>query len=217
MNKFCSRTKLRNFLTIFKYDPNKYWKKRGKEFYKDRILYDKEQERLEEKKLLDYLSELDFDTVFEFGCGYGRYTDLLLKKFPHIKEYMAIDLSSDLINNAKKYVNSKKVDFEVSTIQDFKPQKKYDLVFGVAVCMHIMPKETISVIEKLVSLSKKHVLNVDWYDRKKPKIRLSGHCFLHDYKTIYHRNPSVSSVKIMDFTENPTRASIFHAKIKQLH
>ena len=215
MNKFCSRTKLRNFLTLFKYDPKEYWNARGKEFYKEGTLYKTEKNQLTENKLLDYLSKLDFSTVFEFGCGYGRYTDRILKKFPNIKEYKAIDLSADLINNAKEYVHSKKVNFEVSTIQDIKPEKKYDLVFGVTVCMHIPPKDIISVIEKLVTLSKKHVINIDWYNRKKPKIKLRGHCILHDYKSIYQRNPSVSNVKIINFEEKPHSTSIFHATIKE--
>ena len=215
MNKFYSRTKLRNFLTLFKYDPKEYWNARGKEFYKDRTLYKTEKKQLTENKLLDYLSKLDFSTVFEFGCGYGHYTDLLLKKFPNIKEYKAIDLSADLINNAKEYVHSKKVDFEVSTIQDFKPEKKYDLVFGVAVCMHIPSNDIILVIEKLVTLSKKNVINIDWYNREKPKIKLSGHCILHDYKSIYQRNPSVSNIKVINFVEKPRPAPIFHATIKE--
>jgi len=80
-------------------------------------------------------SSSSFSTVLEVGCGFGRITKLLLSNFPDILEYVAIDLSADQIENAKKYVKPvietkehNPLNFIVSDIQSFQGEKKYDFV-----------------------------------------------------------------------------------------
>ena len=85
------------------YIPNEYWLKRGK-VYKEQFKYNKKFQ-LQENMLIDYLKTAleSFDTVLELGCGFGRISRLMLSKFPDIKEYVAVDLSPDQIENAKQY------------------------------------------------------------------------------------------------------------------
>jgi len=75
--------------SFFKYDPREYWLKRG-EVFSDENLYHKQEYRSQEKTLLHYLSRLNFSSVFEFGCGFGRITRLLLDNFD-VKEYLATE------------------------------------------------------------------------------------------------------------------------------
>ena len=213
MHSFWSITKLRNLLTLFKYDPVKYWKTRGKVFYKENP-YDGEEWVEIEKRFLTVLETMEFSSVLEFGCGFGRLTKLMLEKFPHIKEYKAIDLSSDQIENAKKRINSDKVDFEVTTIQDFKSEKKYDLVFGFAVFMHVPPKDIENVISKLTSVTKNHLVNCDWDDEETPKVRLANFCFVHDYKNIFNLNPLIKNTKKITMVEEPQHSSIYDSILK---
>ena len=216
MHKFWSKTKFGNLLTLFKYEPEKYWKARGKVYYNEKIsTYDRPEWRNYESKFLNYIKKLEFETVLEFGCGYGRITNLMLENFPQIKEYKAIDLSPDQIHNAKKIVKSEKVDFEVTTIQKFKPKKKYDLVIGFDVLMHVPPNDINSIIEKLVNLTQKHIVNQDWDDKEKPKINLAKHCFLHNYEKIYQENASIKNVNRFTTIEKPQHGSIFHAEVKE--
>src|SRR6266487_6966424 len=88
------------------YIPHEYWFNHGKT-YKKEFRYNKNFE-LQEKILIDYLkdnvSASSFSTVLEVGCGFGRITKLLLSNFPHIREYIGIDLSPDQIENAKEFV-----------------------------------------------------------------------------------------------------------------
>ena len=195
--------------SLFKYEPKEYWLKRGEVFY-DENPYNNESYRRQEQKLLDYLSKLDFSTVLEVGCGFGRITQLLLEHF-NIKEYLATEYSPDLVKHAMKLTaDFGNIQFRTDMIQELKVEKKYDLVFGTEVLQHIPPDEIKLVVDKLVSMSNEHVINVDTYLEHTPK-NLARHVFAHNYGEIYRENPLVTNVNhirldIMDH-------SIFHALI----
>lgn len=214
MHKIWSKTKMRNFLSCFRYDPEKYWRERGEVFYKEDP-YNSDKFRQQEKVLLDYLSKLDFSSVLEVGCGFGRITKLVLNKFPNVLNYDAMDISRHQIENAKKYVQSDRVNFQISTVQDFKPSKKHDLVFSTYVLMHVRPDDISHVIAKLVSLSNKHVVNVDWYQESKPILR-EGHNFIHDYNRLYKENPAVKKVNQIQIPIKKPPTTIFHAEINSI-
>ena len=81
----------------FNYNPSKYWNERCK-VYQKKFIYDRDK-RLQEKLLIHHLnnniftSEEAVKSVLELGSDFGRITKLLLTKFYHIKEYLAVDLS----------------------------------------------------------------------------------------------------------------------------
>jgi len=58
--------------------------------------------KIQENALLDYLKTIQFESVLEYGFGFGRITKLLLENF-EIKQYKVFDLSQDQIINAKNY------------------------------------------------------------------------------------------------------------------
>jgi SAM-dependent methyltransferase len=84
-----------------KYKPLDYWTKRGK-IYKDKFIRDDNAVR-EENALIDYLKKIQFETVLEYGCGFGRITKLLLDNFK-ISQYTAFDLSRIKLTMRKNYV-----------------------------------------------------------------------------------------------------------------
>lgn len=196
--------KISTFLKPYK--PKDYWEKRGK-------VYKKEYKRSEssekqEKILVEYLKSLSFDTVLEFGCGFGRITKLLLENFP-IKKYVAIDLSPDQLSNAKDLCKEfDNVSFVQSTIQDFNPDEKFDLVLGIEVLLHVIPEEINEVVKKLVNLSKKNLVHIDWYQEKPPKIR-SPHNFIHPYEKIYEN----IGIKKLEISPVIDKHLLYHAKI----
>jgi len=198
----------RKISTFFKsYSPTDYWTERGRVYQKEFVHSEESQE--EEKALIDYLKTLSFDTVLEFGCGFGRITKILLENFP-IKKYVAFDLSPDQISNAKKLCKDfKNINFHVSTIQDFKIDEKFDLVIGIEVLLHVPPDNIEQTMNELSSFSKHHIINVDWSQEKPPLVR-SPHNFLHNYEKIYNKIEKINSVKILSLIKN---LAIFHAKI----
>ena len=196
--------KIKNLRT---YRPNEYWKKRGRTYEKEFVYSKTFQDQ--EKALLDVLKQLSFDSVLECGCGFGRITKLVLNNFS-INEYNAFDLSPHQINNAQKNCqNFDNVHFEVNTIQEFKTEKKFDLVLSAEVLLHILPRDIDQIIKKMVNLSKRDVINLDWYERIIPK-KIDPHNFIHQYRKLYENTGLVQTVN--QYSINP-KQSIFHAQI----
>ena len=159
---------------------------------------------------MDYLSKLNFSTVLEVGCGFGRITRRLLEHF-NISEYLAMDISPTLVNNAMKLMNNfTNIQFKVADIRQLQTEKKYDLVLGVEVLMHVPPTEINSVINKLVSISNKHVVNIDWYEEPTPE-KHARHCFVHNFNEIYKENTHVININRIPLPA--TKQSIFHAQL----
>lgn len=177
------------------YIPKEYWTERGRD-YKKNFQYNDNFE-LQEQMLIDCLKKYSFSTVLEVGCGFGRITKLLVSNFPKINEYLAFDLSSHQIENARINIkdtpNNEIVQFAVSDIQSFNSNKKYDLVIASEVLMHVLPSEIETVIQKLVSLSNKYICNIDWFEDKIPK-RAESFNFIHPYEKIYRNIPYISEV-----------------------
>jgi len=197
--------------SFLKYDSQKYWEKRGKNFFSEKI-YDNSKYREQEKKLLNHLSTFDFSSVLEIGCGFGRITRLILDNFK-VDDYLGFDISPDLINIAiklkKDYPNTQ---FKVGDIIELKLEKKYDLIIGSEILMHIPPKKISHVINNLINFSNKHIVNVDWYQKPKPRIR-AGHNFVHNYEQIYKMNPSIIRVSQIPIANMIPPSVIFHAEV----
>jgi SAM-dependent methyltransferase len=163
--------------------------------------------------------------VLELGCGFGRITKLLLSNYFNITEYLAVDISPHQIENAKSLLSSMnlsdkvKLDFMVSDIQSLNLDKKYDLVILSEVLLHILPNEIDSIIKKLLSLSNKNIINIDWYEDNPPEEH-APHNFIHQYETLYKRYTDSSKtmikripIKKKKFLNIDTKQSIFHVMI----
>lgn len=188
-----------------KYKPLDYWTKRGKN-YKDNFVHD-EFFKTQEKTLMNYLKTLQFESVLEFGCGFGRITKLLVENF-EIKIYKAFDLSPDQIKNAKNLCKDFEIDFEVSTVQDYEDSQKYNLVIGSEILMHIPPYEIESVLMKLSKFTNNHLINVDFYEE--PLVtKLAKHNFCHDYNSLYKKLQNIKNINQIKINE---KQSIFHAQ-----
>lgn len=209
------------------YNPSEYWHERGK-IYKKNFRYDKNK-RLQEEFLIAHLNSIpgSFKSVLELGCGFGRITKLLLTNYSTITEYLAVDISPDQIENAKtlitstKLPNEVKLDFRVSDIQSLKLDKEYDLVILSEVLLHILPTDIDSIIKKLITLSKKHIINIDWYEDEPPKNQ-ALHNFIHQYEAIYKKytDPSTTikriPIKRKKFLgTHDTKQSIFHVILEK--
>ena len=116
-----------------------------------------------------------------------------MTNYNNITEYLAVDISPDQIENAKSLLSSTnklsqqvKLDFLVSDIQSLRLDKQYDLVILSEVLLHILPTDIDSVIKKLITLSKKHIINIDWYEDHPPKSQAS-HNFIHQYEALYKK------------------------------
>ena len=186
-------------------DVEKYWVDRSvgyeKEFNKHNFFL-KRYFKLQEDILIDLLKkEIDFNSVLEVGCGFGRITKLVTENFPTVERISVIDISPAQIENVKRYVNSGKVKFLCGKIQDLNiHSENYDLVLASEVLMHINFTEIDTVIKQLVRISKKHIINLDWY-RQTSGVESGGYCFVHDYEGIYKKYGC--KVEVVDIPRQP--------------
>jgi len=215
----------------YNYNPTEYWQERGK-VYKKNFIYDHDK-RLQEEFLIKHLDDNIFtdnqsiESVLELGCGFGRITKLLTTRYSSIKEYLAVDLSPDQIENAKKYVDStnNNLTFYLSDIQSLNTNnKKYDLVILSEVLLHVLPAEIDSLIKKIITLSKKHIVNIDWYEDNLPSDykKRATYNFIHQYETIYKKYTEPSTIikripirRKKFFRTLNTRQSIFHVILEK--
>ncbi len=180
---------LRRQILPDRYDLRKYWQKRGRGYFnefknlseEDRLRYDTQADLI-----IKFLSNLDFNSVCEVGCGFGRITKRVLTGF-NIAEgnYLAFDLSMHQIQNAKALIGDN-VEFRVSALEAIDVRRQYDLVLAVEVLMHVPHQSISGTISKLVNLSSKYIVNVDWKEIDPTKS--VSFCFAHDYASLYREH-----------------------------
>ena len=153
------------------YEPLSYWKAQGKDYYKNFVYT--AQFALQENNLIQLLDTLEFKSVLELGCGFGRITKLI-SNYYRLDKYTAIDFSVEQLNMAK-VICPDSIEFVCTNLLEYKPTIKYDLVIAVEVLMHLLPKQIHQAIDKMISWSNQHVISVDYY----------GDENLHYYTTFY--------------------------------
>ena len=166
------------------YEPIQYWTKVGRKRIKTRKWFDKQQE-----EILRTLENLQFDSVLEIGCGDGRITELILKNFD-VEKYHAIDISEDRIKRTKdilsKYCQTCSSKLTQSSFQDYQCKEKYDLVIAIEVMMHVPSQDITSFVKKMENLSKKYMLNLDYYPKKGFEWKNQfNRNFYHPYPSLY--------------------------------
>ena len=179
------------------YDPVTYWKQAGKTYYQD-FKYNDEYIKQEEA-LIKYLEEIEFNSVLELGCGFGRITQLFAMMY--IEDYTGVDVSTEQLNHAKEFSQYKFIESDILPLQ---LDRKFDLVIAVEVLMHQTPDKIQSIIDKMKSLSKKHVIDVDYYANE--GVWLEPHNFKHDYYGLYGDN--LHNVRVIN-----NKQRIFHYEI----
>ncbi|HEV8284355.1 MAG TPA: class I SAM-dependent methyltransferase [Chitinophagaceae bacterium] len=82
------------------------------------------------------LSKVKFSTAIELGAGTGKNTEWLIKNAEHV---IAVDFSEEMLNAAKKKINSNNIEFAIADIT--KPwiftDKKNDLITCSLILEHI--------------------------------------------------------------------------------
>ncbi len=77
-----------------------------------------------------------FHQILEIGCGIGTVTKLL-SRYASKGHILAVDISPESIEFAKKFVTGKNVTFLVSDMSDFKQNQLFDFIILPDVLEHI--------------------------------------------------------------------------------
>ena len=199
-------------------DNKAFWREVGTEYIKR---YPEEAYRdmntqihglLRDNKMID---RRKVETVLDVGCGFGRMTNIIItsRLFPNVKRIVAVDISEGMLKEARRTIFTKAqnkivrlvcADFEEYDFDTFLNRVGlpafYDLVISSEVMTSIPKVEEDRVrqfIAKMCWLSKKYVVNVDWYwDKERGERKPQAPVFVinnyHWYNDHYAANEYVT-------------------------
>src|SRR5262245_53526044 len=139
------------------FDVKEYWLERGENYLDEALPY--EYHRLQERFLCDVLrtGKLPLGHVLELGCGFGRITRLLAKRFPqsHIN---ASDLSQEQLANARRlcavHSNVSFSPYDFYSSDPFPGGDSFDLVIAVEVFLHHPAEAVVALLQRLSGVVK---------------------------------------------------------------
>ncbi len=86
-----------------------------------------------------HTKDVKFKNYMEFGVGPGTWTKMFLNPK---KTFTLIDLSSEMIKQAKKNLGERKnINYKVMNILDLKDKEKYDFIFSSRAIKYVPDKE----------------------------------------------------------------------------
>lgn len=100
------------------------------------------------KNLVNYLNKVE--SYLEVGAGHGLYISEAIDALKKGVNFDIVDLSPTSIDLAKKFIKNNKVNYILSDIFDYKPQKKYDFITMGEVLEHV--ENPIALMEGVKSL-----------------------------------------------------------------
>lgn len=150
------------FPSYFKYDTIEYWVKREGPTYFDNysVNYDPtNQAIMQQNVILEELEKLEFDSVFEYGCGYCRILKLVEDKFRG-KVIEGCDISPHQLKNAEKLLGP---DTTCNVfLTDGKTIPKADSSFDVVYVCNVLQHQTHKLIDTVRSeifrVAKKYII-----------------------------------------------------------
>jgi SAM-dependent methyltransferase len=162
-------------VTAATFDPVAYWRTRGKVYERD---FRPERYVTQELELEELLRSLQFTSVLDVGCGFGRIGEMVMRLRPDAR-YVGVDVSEDQLAAARRRVPAG--DFRVADIRSMDVHGA-DLVLAIEVLMHVPPPDVAGVVTGLKRLAGRHLVTLDW---SRPIGRVvKAPDFLHDYRAL---------------------------------
>ncbi len=97
------------------------------------------------KQLLSLIELVPHTSILEVGCAQGAFTRHLVEIS---KDVTGIDVSAAAIKQAK--IHAKDAKFHLTTLEDFKPEKHYDVIICAEILYYI--KDSKKALQKLEEL-----------------------------------------------------------------
>lgn len=118
--------------------------------------------------------------VLDVGCGRGRIATILRDALP-AAAYSGLDIGEAQI----RYTRSVRPEgeFYLSRLQDFEPERSWDLITASEVLMHIPPDDIWAVCDNLKRLARRYIVTIDWTEPLAEPIAPWN--WLYDYRTLF--------------------------------
>jgi ubiquinone/menaquinone biosynthesis C-methylase UbiE len=169
-----------------------YWADRGR-FYMNDIFSSGylEREAFFQDMLVGELKNLEFESLFEAGCGFGWNIKRVKDDFSPMR-VGGVDFSLPQLGNLKKkYMSSDKAQVSCgdATKMPF-CDNAFDIGISVGVFMNIHPSKIQDAIKEMTRVSKKYIIHLEYDDNHttkelKEQRAIKTNIVSHDYKTLY--------------------------------
>lgn len=180
------------------YQPVQYWTERGRGYEAEAVR--EGWWSTENEPILALLDGLDFRSVLEVGCGFGRVGSHVLARNPGVS-YTGLDVSPDLIDGARRVLPD--VELICADLATWDTDRQWDLVLSVSVLGHLLPEDIGAVLGKLRRLARHDLVHVDWNEIGASTTYQYG----HPYQELH------AAIGPQPVTEIPYgRQTIFHVK-----
>lgn len=111
------------------------------------------------KWLVEQLKAYEFSSVLEIGSCTGRNLHYIKNNFPDVK-LSGIDVNPHVIEKRAKH-KVPSANFRTMDVYDLDESEKYDLVFTMAVLIHIHPDGILDVISKCAKIANKYIIHIE--------------------------------------------------------
>lgn len=160
------------------YDPATYWAARGKVFETRHA--PEAHDDLHDRTLRDTFASLDWASVIDVGCGWGRSARIVLGLRP-ATTYLGIDISPDLAESAGRWFDIETLAGDIRTLDV--TGMGADLVIAIALLMHVPAADIEAVVVKLKGMARRHLVVMDWDE---PGDHPAGtYQTVHDYDALF--------------------------------
>ena len=133
--------------------------------------------------------------ILELGCNIGLNIEILRKMGFH--NLYGVELNKKALDIAKK--NNKNVTFINSSIEDFKSNETFDLVFTANVLIHINPSMLDSIIRKIINLTHRYIFGFEYYSDNLVEIKYRNYqntCWKQNFPLLFKNiSPSLQVIK----------------------
>ena len=174
------------------FDPEAYWTANGPHLSPPGSEGPEQAAVLKEMTIL--LSDLQdsygqIQSVLDVGCGQGRLAYWLAEELPQAA-YTGMDLAGAQISGTMKVRPDG--DFYTERLQDFHPDRKWDLVIASEVLLNIKPDEIELACQRLLAVTGKYLLTVDW-TQPLGDLPIAEWNWLHDYQSLLEPDVEIQS------------------------
>ncbi len=172
----------RDWILRRRHDPHRFWSEWGKTYIKD---FPPTGER-KESVILEALSELEFSSLLDVGCGYGRYLKVI-KEALSPEKLCGADISDTQIEEAHrflaKYPEIKLQQSPATTLPFADASFDVVLTYGLMVCLR--PEEVTEFLREARRVSRRWGVFLE-SSNNPDKPHLNPHYyFAHEYEGLF--------------------------------
>tara|TARA_B100000575_G_C22834359_1_gene489566 strand:- start:92 stop:706 length:615 start_codon:yes stop_codon:yes gene_type:complete len=125
------------------------------------------------KKIFNNKMISSISSVIEFGANIGNNLHAFNKLSKKSKKFTAVEINSQACRVLKK--NFKNLEVINTSIKEYVPKKKFNLVIVKGVLIHINPKDLNKIYKLIFASSDKYILFAEYYSPKPVMISYRGH------------------------------------------